>query len=173
MPTTIVKEGVLSASHGDSNSSLEEATHRLLHAWLFTAGFSISKEAETAAEIRPQILVDPNWGGLRWKITKVDRKAGWIQYEMDPTSVMMGGPVLTAAKGDIQITETSDDKNDGTFQIVWKLEYQLSFLLTICSCGFALISTRDMFKTLMEKDLNRVIETPSSEVPPLASKDVA
>ena len=154
MPTIIEERRIASTT-----KDLAKFTERVLHEWLFTAGFGISKNVETAADIKESTVVDPNMGGLRWIITKVDRQAGWIQYEMDPSTNLMGGPALTLYKGELQITEDADGIDDDDscyYRLVYKVEYKLSLALTILSFGVFYFSTQDMIRTLMQKDMERI-----------------
>ena len=165
MPT-IIKTTTLNRQ----SKSLEDFVDAFLHRWLFTAGYSLSSNVDSCVDVQKGTKIDCNLGGLVFVVVNVDRKGGLIEYEMDPTTNLVGGPVLSSFKGEIEITEVDGDNDDdddseeektfdNEFRVVWKMDYKLTVLLNVLSCGVFLFSTKDMFKILLKSDLNRIQES--------------
>lgn len=159
---TVEQEFTIQASEA-SGKSLEAFMNVFLQSWLFSAGFSISKDCEGALDVQKGTVVDANLGGLLWILQTVDRPAGLIEYTMDPKTNLGDGPVLKSCRGEINVTET--DEAQHTFCVVWKVEFELDTLLVVTSLGVTRLTTKEMFRTLIRKDMERVEQGARSEKP--------
>jgi len=168
MPT-IIKELTLSLprqhpTNHDDDHDLTDVLHEFLQVWLFEAGYSLSKPVESAPDIQRGTVMDTNLGGLLWIVSNIDRRAGLLEYEMDPHTNLSNGPVLTSCHGEITITEQEDNNKEQQqqsttttdFLVIWKLDFTVSKLLNVLSLGVTRASTKQMLEIVMQKDLDRI-----------------
>jgi len=172
MPT-IIKELTLSLprqhpTNHDDDHDLTDVLHEFLQVWLFEAGYSLSKPVESAPDIQRGTVMDTNLGGLLWIVSNIDRRAGLLEYQMDPQTNVTNGPVLTSCRGEITITEqedTNEQQPESTtttttsttdYLVIWKLDFTVSKLLNVLSWGVTRASTKQMLDIVMQKDLDRI-----------------